>query len=404
METSMTFQFGLERLLTDSARLAMLKNARVGLVAHPASVTQGLNHALDALVCAGIYPKCVFGPQHGVRGDKQDNMIESDDYLDPTHGIPVYSLYGHHRSPTPERLAGLDIILFDLQDLGCRIYTYITTLQYFLTAAASTELEIWVLDRPNPAGRGIDGLRLEAGQESFVGAAALPCRYGLTIGELALWMNAQLPQPANLTLIEMMHYSPNGRPSFGWPSELSWVNPSPNASSLNMARSFSGTVLLEGTTLSEGRGTTFPLEVIGGPGFPAQHIKAELESSLPEALAGAVLRPCYFEPTFQKHQGKLCHGLQIHTDQPNFNAETFQPFLIIAYALKLLKLSEPEVELWRHHEYEYETGRVPIDVINGGPQLRQWVDDDTQSLDQLTHQLDATRALWLPEIAQFYRY
>ncbi|MDA7590358.1 DUF1343 domain-containing protein [Pseudomonadales bacterium] len=400
----MTFQFGLERLLTDSDRLATLKSARVGLVAHPASVTQDLTHALDALVGAGIYPKCVFGPQHGVRGDKQDNMIESDDYLDPTHGIPVYSLYGHHRRPTPERLAGLDIILFDLQDLGCRIYTYITTLQYFLAAAASTELEIWVLDRPNPAGRGIDGFRLEAGQESFVGAAALPCRYGLTIGELALWMNAQLPQPANLTFIEMRHYSPNTRPSFGWPSELSWVNPSPNASSLNMARSFSGTVLLEGTTLSEGRGTTFPLEVIGGPGFPAQHIKAELESSLSEALAGAVLRPCYFEPTFHKHQGKLCQGLQIHTEQPQFNAETFQPFRIIAYALKLLKLSEPKVELWRHHEYEYETGRVPIDVINGGPQLRQWVDDDTQSLAQLTHQLDATRALWLPEIAPFYRY
>jgi uncharacterized protein YbbC (DUF1343 family) len=173
----------------------------------------------------------------------------------------------------------------------------------------------------------------------------------LTIGELALWMNAQLSQPAHLTLIEMMHYSPNTRPSFGWPSELSWVNPSPNASSLNMARSFSGTVLLEGTTLSEGRGTTFPLEVIGGPGFPAQHIKAELEASLPAALSGAVLRPCYFEPTFHKHQGKLCQGLQIHTDQPNFNAETFQPFRIIAYALKLLKLSEPEDELWRHHEY-----------------------------------------------------
>ena len=400
----MTFQFGLERLLTDSDRLAMLKNARVGLVAHPASVTQTLHHALDVLVAAGVYPKCVFGPQHGVRGDKQDNMIESDDFLDPTHGIPVYSLYGQHRRPTPDRLADLDIILFDLQDLGCRIYTYITTLHYFLTAVASTDLEIWVLDRPNPAGRGIDGFRLEAGQESFVGAASLPCQYGLTIGELALWMNAQLPQAANLTMIQMGHYSPNTRPSFGWPSELSWVNPSPNASSLNMARSFSGTVLLEGTTLSEGRGTTFPLEVIGSPNFPAQYIKAELESSLPKALAGAVLRPCYFEPTFHKHQGKLCQGLQIHTDLPGFNAESFQPFCIIAYALKLLKLSEPEVELWRHHEYEYETGRVPIDVINGGPRLRHWVDDPLQSLDQLIHHLDETRALWLPEIAPFYRY
>jgi len=404
MGAAMTFQFGLERLLRDSSRLAALKKCQVGLVAHPASVTQDLRHTLDALIDKGIRPKCVFGPQHGVRGDKQDNMIESDDYLDPTHGMPVYSLYGHHRRPTIEMLAGLDVILFDLQDLGCRIYTYITTLQYFLAAAAATDLEIWVLDRPNPAGRGVDGFRLEAGQESFVGAAALPCRYGLTIGELALWMNAQLPQPANLTVIDMANYSPNAHPTFGWPSALSWVNPSPNASSLNMARSFSGTVLLEGTTLSEGRGTTFPLEVIGSPDFPAQHIKAELESSLSNALAGAILRPCYFEPTFHKHQGTLCHGLQIHTDQPAFNADNFRPFLVIAYALKLLKLAQPAAELWRHHEYEYEIDRLPIDIINGGSQLRHWVDDDTLHLNDLISLLDETRALWLPEIAPFYRY
>ena len=400
----MTFQFGLERLLQDPVRLASLKKRQVGLVAHPASVTQALSHALDALVDKGIRPKCVFGPQHGVRGDKQDNMIESDDYLDPTHGIPVHSLYGVHRRPTTEMLADLDVILFDLQDLGCRIYTYITTLQYFLAAAATTDLEIWVLDRPNPAGRGVDGLKLEAGQESFVGAAILPCRYGLTIGELAVWMNRQLPKPANLTVIEMGNYAPNERPSFGWPEGLSWVNPSPNASSLNMARLFSGTVLLEGTTLSEGRGTTFPLEVIGSPDFPAGRIMDELALSLPEALAGAVLRPCYFEPTFHKHQGRLCNGLQIHTDQPAFNASAFQPFLIIAYALKLLKIDQPEVDLWRHHEYEYEPNRLPIDVINGGAQLRQWVDDDTLHLNDLMTTLDETRTAWLAEIASLYRY
>ena len=222
--------------------------------------------------------------------------------------FPVYSLYGHHRRPTPDRLAGLDIILFDLQDLGCRIYTYITTLHYFLAAAASTDLEIWVLDRPNPAGRGIDGFRLEAGQESFVGAASPSVPIRADHRRAGTLDECTTTQAANLTMIEMGHYSPNTRPSFGWPSELSWVNPSPNASSLNMARSFSGTVLLEGTTLSEGRGTTFPLEVIGSPDFPAQYIKAELESSLPRALAGAVLRPCYFEPTFHKHQGKALPG------------------------------------------------------------------------------------------------
>lgn len=398
------FSYGIERLLNTPSLVQSLRTHRVGLVAHPASLTQDMTHTLDALIAVGITPLRVFGPQHGVRGDKQDNMVESPDFIDPVHQIPVISLYGHHRRPTKEMIEDLDIIIFDLQDLGCRIYTYISTLHYFLEAAGPTGTAIWVLDRPNPAGRGVDGLRLEPGEESFVGVASIPCRYGLTIGELAGWFNDQLSQPAALSVIEMTHYDPTTAPDYGWPSRLAWVNPSPNASSLNMARLFSGTVLLEGTLLSEGRGTTTPLEVVGSPEFPAAHIKHRLEKNLGSELGGLRIRTCFFEPTFHKHQGQLCQGLQFHTGIPQFNAQDCHPYLIFAYVLKLLREAQPDTALWRNHEYEYELDRLPIDVINGGNGLRTWVDDDKQGLEQLRGRLDITRDEWIRGTSAYYRY
>ena len=400
----MTFQFGIDALIADSSALARLRQQRVGIVVHPASVTENLTHTLDALVKAGVVPHYVFGPQHGARGDKQDNMIESDDYVDPTHQIPVLSLYGEHRRPTPAMLANLDVVLFDLQDLGCRIYTYITTLQYFLEAAADSNIEICVLDRPNPAGRGIDGTLLEAGEESFVGAVPIPCRYGLTIGELAHWMNDRLAYPAKLSVVRMTGYHLSDPREPDWPSKATWVNPSPNASSLNMAKCFSGTVLLEGTHLSEGRGTTLPLEVFGSPDFPATEIKHQIEDEIGEALGGGVLRVHYFEPTFHKYQGQLCQGLQIHTDRPGFDSNQFQPYRLIACMLKILKQLEPNQALWRDHAYEYELDRRPIDVINGGPFLRQWVDNPHSTLSDMQLKLDADHRLWRKSATPYYYY
>jgi uncharacterized protein YbbC (DUF1343 family) len=401
----MTTRFGIDVLLDTPKQLASLRHKRVALVAHPASVTLGQQHSLDALISAGVPIDRAFGPQHGMRGDKQDNMIESDDYLDPDHGIPVISLYGEHRFPTPAMLTELDVVLFDLQDVGCRIYTYITTLKYFMQACADAAVELWVLDRPNPAGRPIDGLRLKPGQESFVGCDTLPTRHGFTVGELALWLAPRHTPDLPLTIIKMLDYHPDLAPGYGWPlHQRPWVNPSPNASSLNMSRCFAGTVLLEGTELSEGRGTTVPLEVIGAPDFPAKAVLDYLQQHQPAWLVGVFLRPCYFLPTFHKHQDQLCQGIQIHTDLSNYDHDTFKPYRLIAGLLKALRHVQPDYALWRRHEYEYELDRLPIDVINGGDFLRLWVDDPTAAFGDLDTHLQREEQDWLSERAPFLLY
>lgn len=392
----MSFQFGIDSLLQDQARLSTLSKARVGLVAHPASITGDNRHSVDALVASGCNVLRAFGPQHGMRGDKQDNMVESEDYLDQVHQLPVVSLYGQHRYPTDNMLDDLDIVLFDLQDIGCRIYTYITTLNYFIQACAHLDKELWVLDRPNPAGRPIDGLYLEPGEESFVGCAPLPTRHGLTTGELAGWFKQQQSRDLSLTVIRMTGYEPDGS-GFGWPVTRPWINPSPNAASVNMTRCFPGTVLLEGTTLSEGRGTTVPLEVIGAPDLPIEDMLAMIRKDSEDWIAGVMIRPCFFSPTFHKHVGELCKGVQIHTDYPDYSHDTFKPYRLIAGLLKSLKQLQPDYQLWRHHDYEYELDRIPIDVINGGPALRQWVDDPTQSLNTLIPQLEEAEFRWQQE-------
>src|SRR3546814_109149 len=256
-------KFGIDRLLADPGLRAPLKGKRVALLAHPASVTANLIHSLDALAaCDDLNITAAFGPQHGLRGDKQDNMMESPDYTDPVHGIPVFSLYGEVRRPTGQSMGTFDVLLVDLQDLGCRIYTFITTLLYVLEAAADHGKEVWVLDRPNPAGRPVEGLVLRSGWESFVGAGPMPMRHGLTLGELGLWFVERMKRDVAYRVIEMDGYKPDAPPGYGWPlEERIWINPSPNAPNLTMARAYAGTVMLEGTTLSEGRGTTRPLEL-----------------------------------------------------------------------------------------------------------------------------------------------
>jgi uncharacterized protein YbbC (DUF1343 family) len=368
-------KFGIDRLLADPELRKPLEGRRVALLAHPASVTEDLTHSLDALVAAGVNVSAMFGPQHGVRGDLQDNMIESPDFTDPTYGIPVFSLYGEVRRPTGQSMHTFDVMLVDLQDLGCRIYTYVTTLLYVLEAAAQHGKEVWVLDRPNPAGRPIEGLTLRPGWESFVGAGPMPMRHGLTLGELGRWFVAQYRLDVAYRVIEMEGYAPDAAPGFGWAADRVWVNPSPNAANLNMARAYAGTVMLEGATLSEGRGTTRPLELFGAPDIDAKGVIAEMRKLAPEWLQGCTLREIWFEPTFHKHAKTLCNGVHIHAEGRFYGHDAFKPWRLQALAFKAVRRLQPDYELWRDFPYEYEFDKLAIDVINGGPALREWVDD-----------------------------
>ncbi len=319
-------KFGLDRLIADRALRSPLAGKRVALLAHPASVTGDFTHAIDALAaCSDIKLSAAFGPQHGLRGDKQDNMIESPDFHDPVYGIPVFSLYGEVRRPTDVMMDTFDVMIVDLQDLGCRIYTFITTLRYVLEAAAKHRKSVWVLDRPNPAGRPVEGFMLRPGWESFVGVGPLPMRHGCTLGELGQWFVSTLKLQVDYHVIEMENWQPDAAPGFGWPlGNRAWINPSPNAPNLWMARAYAGTVMVEGTTLSEGRGTTRPLEIFGAPDFDAGLVMKEMAALAPRWLGGCRLRECWFEPTFHKHANQLCHGVQIHTEGPGYDHEFLQ--------------------------------------------------------------------------------
>ncbi len=389
-------QFGIDRLLTDPALRRPLAGRRVALLAHPASVTADLTHSLDALATQPeINLSAAFGPQHGLRGDKQDNMVESPNFLDPLHGIPVFSLYGEVRRPTAAMMDTFDVLLVDLQDLGCRIYTFITTLRYVLETAAEHGKSVWVLDRPNPAGRPIEGLTLRQGWESFVGAGAMPMRHGLTMGELARWFIATLKLDVDCQVITMQGWQPDFAPGYGWPlGERSWINPSPNAPNLSMARAYAGTVMLEGTTLSEGRGTTRPLELFGAPDIDARAVLAEMQAFAPHWLNGCKLREIWFEPTFHKHAGKLCNGLQIHVEDNSYKHTDFRPWRLQALAFKAIRQLYPDYPLWRDFAYEYEHDRLAIDLINGSSLLREWVDGANSQPDELEALASSDEAAW----------
>ena len=382
-------KFGIDRLLADPALRAPLAGKRVALLAHPASVTADLTHSIDALsACSDLKITAAFGPQHGMRGDLQDNMMESPDFTDPVYGFPVFSLYGEVRRPTGQAMGTFDVILVDMQDLGCRIYTFITTLLYVLEAAAEHGKTVWVLDRPNPAGRPVEGLTLLPGWESFVGAGPMPMRHGLTLGELGHWFIQSKGLKVDYRVIEMEGYDPAAAPGYGWPlGERSWINPSPNAPNLSMARAYAGTVMIEGATLSEGRGTTRPLELFGAPDIDARKVIAEMHRLAPQWLNGCRLRDIWFQPTFHKHVGKLCNGVQIHVDDPSYDHEAFRPWRVQALGFKAIRKLYPDYDLWRDFPYEYVFDKLAIDVINGGPGLREWVDDGdavAADLDALT--------------------
>jgi uncharacterized protein YbbC (DUF1343 family) len=396
--------FGIDRLLADTDLRRPLEGRRVAILAHPASVTRDLTHSVDALAAAGLRLTAAFGPQHGLRGDKQDNMVESDDFTDPVHHIPVFSLYGEVRRPSGQSMGTFDTILVDLQDVGCRIYTFITTLLYVLEAAAEHGKSVWVLDRPNPAGRPVEGLALRPGWESFVGAGPLPMRHGLTLGELGSWFIRHFNLDVDYRVIEMEGWQPDEAPGFGWPPERVWINPSPNAANVNMARAYAGTVMLEGTTLSEGRGTTRPLELFGAPDLEPLKIMSEMERLAPEWLEGCKLREVTFQPTFHKHAGEMCRGIFIHAEGPYYDHEAFKPWRLQSLAFKAIRGLYPDYDLWRDFPYEYVFDKLAIDVINGSALLREWVDDPDAAPADLDAVTVPDERDWEEQRKPFLRY
>ena len=403
-------KFGIDRLLADPELLGQLKGKRVALVAHPASVTTDLTHSLDALIAAGVNVTSAFGPQHGLKGDKQDNMVETQDELDPNYNIPIFSLYGEIRRPSGQMMSSADVFLFDLQDLGCRIYTFVTTLLYLLEEAAKLGKQVWVLDRPNPAGRPVEGTMLVPGQESFVGAAPMPMRHGLTLGEMGHWFIAHFGLDVDYRVVAMEGWQPDAGDAnvgggFGWPTSRVWINPSPNAASINMARCYAGTVMLEGTTLSEGRGTTRPLEVLfGAPDVDAKAVLGEMRKLAPDWLAGTAIRDCWFEPTFHKHSGKLCNALMLHAEGGHYDHHSFKPWRAQALAFKAIRQLYSDYDLWRNFPYEYELNRLAIDVINGGPSLREWVDDAAATPHDLDALASHDEAAWVATVREHLLY
>ena len=400
-------KFGLDRLRQEKKLHQQLIGHRLALLGHPASVDEDLRHALD--VVAGIPDLelvAAFGPQHGLRGDKQDNMIESPEFLDPIHKIPVFSLYGDARRPTQAMMESFDVLLVDLQDLGCRIYTYITTLRYLLEACAKHKKKIWVLDRRNPIGRPVEGLLLKPGWESFVGAGELPMRHGLTIGELSRWFVDKYGLSVDLTVIEMEGWAPLRAPGFGWPlNERVWINPSPNAPNLSMARCYPGTVMLEGTRLSEGRGTTRPLEIFGAPDVSAKNLIERMQHIAPDWMMGCTLRSCWFEPTFHKYAGQLCEGVQIHVDDPSgYDHLQFRPWRLMCLVFKALKSLNAGYPMWRDFEYEYEHDRLAIDLINGSSIMREWVENDAATMGDMESLALLDEQSWLNERRPYLIY
>jgi uncharacterized protein YbbC (DUF1343 family) len=399
----MSFQLGLEVFLADKKKLKQLKSKRVGLVCHPASVDKKLNHSFDLLQKA-VGLSAAFGPQHGVKGEKQDNMIESDTFIHPTYKIPIYSLYGEVRRPTKEMMNSCDVIIFDLQDLGCRIYTFITTLLYVMEECARLNKPCIVLDRPNPAGRVIEGFSLEKGFESFVGAAEFPMRHGLTTAEMALFYKDHFKLDIDLQIYKMKNYKPLKKNGFGWPEGRAWVNPSPNAATLNMARAYPGTVLIEGTTLSEGRGTTRALEQVGASDLDYSKILEWMRKKAPQWMQGALIRECFFEPTFHKHEKKLCHGFHFHTDEESYKPEKFKPFRVMALMLKAIRELYPDYPIYRDFAYEYTKGVLAFDVINGGEKLRHWIENPKAQVKDLEKALQTDEKKWAKIQKKYHLY
>jgi len=354
---------GIEVLLDEKESL--LRGARVSAVVHPASVLPDLRHTADVLSrCGEFRLVSLFGPQHGARGEKQDNMIESEFYRDPDTGLPVHSLYGETRRPTEDMMKDIDVLLFDLQDVGTRVYTFIYTMAYCMEACAALGKQMIVLDRPNPVnGRQVEGNLLNPQSRSFVGLFPIPMRHGMTIGELALLFNSEFGLHCNLTVIQMEDWR---RDYWFDQTGLPWVQPSPNIPTLDSATVYPGMVLVEGTCLSEGRGTTRPFELVGAPCIRSREYAQSLNRL---ELPGVYFRPAYFQPTFQKWSGEMCGGVQIHVR----DREVFEPYLTGIEIISAASALYPDSFRWRNPPYEYEEEKLPIEILSGGQEIPEMI-------------------------------
>lgn len=376
-------QLGIEKLLTSPP--CWLGEKRIGLLTNQASVDSTLNNTVDLLVQS--YPKTIkalFGPQHGFRGEKQDNMVESQDFIHPRFNLPVFSLYGTSRVPTKEMLELIDILVIDLQDIGTRVYTFITTLAYCLRAAQEHGKKVVVLDRPNPiGGTAVEGNLLKEQLRSFVGVYPLPMRHGLTIGEAAGIFNTQHRIGCDLEVIPMEGWK---RTMYFQETGLHWIPPSPNMPSFTTALVYPGQVILEGTNLSEGRGTTTPFEILGAPFIDPFRLHYNLAG---KDLPGIHLREVFFQPTFHKWQGEVCGGLQIHITDP----DSYKPYVTSLTIIQEIHSLYPRDFSWRNPPYEYEEEKMPIDLISGDDSIREAIEQG-RDLNQL-------EASWKEELDQF---
>lgn len=396
---------GVEKLLQSNELLTQLEHKAVGLVAHPASVDKNLKHSLDLLKNqTNLNITCGFGPQHGMLGDKQYNMEESPHYTDNIYHMPIYSLYSETRRPTEEMLSNVDVVLFDLQDVGCRIYTYVATLIYMIEACSKWGKALWVLDRPNPIGRKVEGSYLEPEWKSFVGEVELPMRHGLTLGELAKWYIKSNKVNLNLKIVAMEGYNPETPGQWGWDESLPWVNPSPQIPYLRACRPYCGTVLLEATKFSEGRGTTNPLEVVGAPEFDSKSVISHFNNNFFNWGEGCQLKTTFFVPSFNKYQGELCEAIMIHTDNGSYDYDKFKPYRLMAGLFKSIKQVLKVDNLWAQFHYEYEKERLPIDLLTGSTFFREWVDSNTSKVSDLEEFLQPEENRWLEERRPFLIY
>ena len=364
-------KLGLEVLLTE--QISRLRDARVGLICNPATVDHAFRHAADLFHAhPEINLTALFGPQHGIRGETQDNMIEWQSFRDARTGVMAYSLYGETRKPTAEMLTDLDVLVFDVPDVGTRVYTFIYTMALAMQAAKEAGKRVVILDRPNPInGIGIEGDLLERGHESFVGMYPIPMRHGMTVGELARMFNEAFGIGCELTVVPMQGW---WRAAWFNETDAPWVMPSPNIPTPDTAVVYPGMVYVEGTTLSEGRGTTRPFEIVGVPAADAFELAAALNGL---SLPGVYFRPHSFQPTFQKHAGALCHGVQLHvTDR-----ESFKPVITGIAFIKLMRDLYPAGFDWQEKPYEYAFGRVSFDVIAGTLRLREQIESGVSVAD-----------------------
>ena len=396
------FKLGIESFIEDKKWKGRVEKRRLAFLGHPASVSQNLQSSLHLIQShTPLKISCIIGPQHGFKGAQQANMITTED--EHTHNqknskgnnsnfCPIFSLYSSKtRRLTKEMLSCFDILIIDLQDVGCRVYTYLTTLFYVLEDCAQANKEVWLLDRPNPAGRKVEGSILNKNFMSFVGATPLPIRHGLTLGEAASWYCSLKKLNIQLEIIKMKNYQPEKK---AWPDAFPWVLPSPNMVDEECVRCYSGTVLLEGTKVSEARGTVFPLKAFGFPGMNTQAILKSMSKLAPQWLKGCVLREEFFQPVFDKFQNQICSAIRIYAKKPSYSEKDFVPYRLVSLFLKCLKKIHSDFEWMSPPPYEYEYEKLPIDILSGDDFLRNWIEDESASVMDLENKLSNDEKLW----------